>query len=213
MFLGFEDSLKSLKKELKDAGVDMSFIRQWQKHYDKVRAQEQVLSTQYSIAKQEIDQVLLLLKDMEQQLISGSADKERVAIFSKEMKKYQGRFNQEFLIGKADSDFQLTYVSIIKQCEKGITDRGNRLILQSEIENLMAVTKEALEKQWPDFKAMAFFYIDRTDSEISELPHGDKVSKVEKIYETEFLLPFRNALTGRISPIRIREIMEDELWN
>lgn len=213
MFLGFEDSLKSLKRELKDAGVEMGFIRQWQKNYDKVRAQEQVLSTQYSIAKQEIEQVLLLLKGMEQQLISGSVDREKVMVFAKEMKKYQGHFNQEFLIGKADSDFQSTYISIIKQCEKDLSDKGNRLILQSEIENLMAVTKEALEKQWPDFKAMAFFYIGRSDSDISELPHADKVVKVEKIYETEFLSPLRNALTGKISPMRIKEIMEDELWN
>ena len=31
MFLGFDDSLKFLKRELKDAGVDVSFLRQWQK--------------------------------------------------------------------------------------------------------------------------------------------------------------------------------------
>ena len=31
-----EDSLKGLKKELKSAGADMSFVKGWQKSFDKV---------------------------------------------------------------------------------------------------------------------------------------------------------------------------------
>lgn len=213
MFLGFDDSLKSLKRDLKDSGVDIGFIRQWQKNYDKVRVQAPVLEEQYQVAKQELQSVLALIMDMEQQLIAGTVSKENLAVFSKEMKKYQGHFNQEFLIGKADTDFQSTYVSIIKLCDKDVNVKGNALILQSEIENLMAVTKEALEKEWPDFRALAFFYIDRTDGELSEYPHPDKLVKVKKIYEDEFIMPFKEALVGRINAMRIKEIMEVELWN
>lgn len=212
MFLGFDDSLKSLKRDLKDSGVDMSFIRQWQKNYDKVRLQAPILESQYKTAKQELQTVLSLIMDMEQQLIGGVANKDSLSVFSKEMKKYQGHFNQEFLIGKADTDFQTTYVSIIKLCEKDISVKRNALILQSEIENLMAVTKEGLEKEWPDFRALAFFYIERTDREISELPHSEKLVKVKDIYEMEFNKPFREALMGRVDAIRIKEIMEEELW-
>ena len=213
MFLGFDDSLKSLKRDLKDAGVDMSFMRQWQKNYDKVRLQAPILESQYKTVKQELQTVLSLIMDMEQQLIGGVANKDSLAVFSKEMKKYQDHFNQEFLIGKADTDFQTTYVSIIKLCEKDLSVKGNALILQSEIENLMAVTKEALEKEWPDFRALAFFYIEGTDKEISELPHSEKLVKVKNIYESQFNQPFRDALAGRINAIRIKEIMEVELWN
>jgi hypothetical protein len=213
MFLGFDDSLKSLKRDLKDAGVDFGFIRQWQKNYDKVRVQAPVLESQYQVAKQELQTVLSLIMDMEQQLIAGTVSKESLAVFSKEMKKYQGHFNQEFLIGKADTDFQTTYVSIIKLCDKDMNVKGNALILQSEIENLMAVIKEAMGKEWPDFKALAFFYIERTDRELTELPHPEKTAKVKNIYEAEFNQPFRNALAGRINAIRIKEILEVELWN
>lgn len=212
MFLGFDDSLKSLKKDFKDVGVDMSFVRQWQKNYDKVRQQTPILENQYKTAKQELEIVLSLLKDMEQQLIGGFVSKESLAVFSKEMKNFQGHFNQEFLIGKEDTDFQTTYVSIIKLCEKDISIKGNALILQSEIENLMAVTKEALKKEWPEFRALAFFYIDRTDREIVELPHSEKLAKVKNIYEAEFNQPLREALAGRMNAIRIKEIMEVELW-
>ena len=137
MFLGFDDSLKSLKRDLKDSGVDIGFIRQWQKNYDKVRVQAPVLENQYQVAKQELQNVLSLIMDMEQQLIAGTVSKESLAVFSKEMKNYQGHFNQEFLIGKADTDFQTTYVSIIKLCDKDINVKGNALILQSEIEGKM----------------------------------------------------------------------------
>lgn len=213
MFLGFDDSLKVLKKEFKDAGVDMSVVRLWQKNYDKVRQQAPILETQYKTAKQELEIVFSLIKNMELKLIEGSANRENLNIFSKEMKKYLGHFNQEFLIGKEDTDFQTTYASIIKLCDKDMSVKGNALILQSEIENLIAVTQEALEKEWPDFKALAFFYIQRTDKEITELPHHDKVTKVENIYKEEFVKPLENTLKDRMTDIRIREIMEEELWN
>lgn len=213
MFLGFDDSLKGLKKEFKDAGVDMSVVRLWQKNYDKVRQQAPILETQYKTAKQELEIVFSLIKNMEQKLIEGSVNRENLNVFSKEMKKYLEHFNQEFLIGKEDTDFQTTYASIIKLCDKDINVKGNALILQSEIENLIAVTQEALEKEWPDFKALAFFYIQRTDKEITELPHHDKVTKVENIYKEEFVKPLENILKDRMTDIRIREIMEEELWN
>lgn len=34
--LGFEDSLKPLKKALKGAGADLNTVRDWQRTYDKV---------------------------------------------------------------------------------------------------------------------------------------------------------------------------------
>ena len=54
MFLGFEDSLKAIKKELKVAGVDMSFIKTWQKTYDKVRKSYPQLEKEYHQAKSDL---------------------------------------------------------------------------------------------------------------------------------------------------------------
>ena len=212
MFLGFDDSLKDLKKELKDAGVDMNVVRDWQKYYDKVNRQSPQLENQYQTVKRELETVLSLLKDMEQRLISGEAGRDALSEFTKEMKKYQGHFNQEFLISKEDSDFHLTFESILKLCNKDVGAQGDALILQSEVENLIALTTEALDKDWPDFRAMAFYYIERTDKEIFDLPHSDKVAKVNRVYENEFLKPIRDCMEGRISENRIREIMEEELW-
>lgn len=211
MFLGFDDSLKDLKKELKDAGVDMGVVRDWQKYYDKVRKQAPLMEQQYQMVKAELKMVLSTLREMEQALIAGRDDAQ-LQEYAKELKKYQGHFNQEFLISKADSDFYSTYESVLKLCDKKLRGSSDTLILQSEIENLIALAAEALEKEWPDFRAMAFYYIERSDKELFNLPHSEKVEKVCRIYENEFIKPLRDAMSGRLSEKRINQIMEVELW-
>lgn len=209
MFFGFDDSLKELKKELKTAGVDVPFMKAWQKSYDKVKKQSAVLETQYTKAKSSLETVYQTLKDMEQKLIAGNID---LSAETKVLKQYKAGFDQEFLIGKEDKEFHLTYQTILSLCEKKLSVQKELLILQSEVENLLAVTKEALEKEWPGFRAMAFFYIERTDKEILDLPHGDKVEKVERIYEDEFVRPMTQILESAFGTERAKEIMEVELW-
>lgn len=211
MFLGFDDSLKDLKKELKDAGVDMGVVRDWQKYYDKVRKQAPLMEQQYQMVKTELKMVLSTLREMERALIA-RRDDAQLQEYAKELKKYQGHFNQEFLISKADSDFYSTYESVLKLCDKKLRGSSDTLILQSEIENLIALAAEALEKEWPDFRAMAFYYIERSDKELFNLPHSEKVEKVCRIYENEFIKPLRDAMSGRLSDKRINQVMEVELW-
>lgn len=209
MFFGFEDSLKDLKRELKTAGADMTFVKDWQKAYDKVRKQKGQLEETYNKAKKELETVYSALKAMEQMLITGNTD---VCSMGRELKKYQNSFNHEFLISKEDADFYLIYQTILSLCEKKLTAHKDVLILQSEVENLLALTKEALEKEWPEFKAMAFYYIDRTDKELSDLPHIDKVAKVQRIYENEFIKPMYQVISTCFDEEKAKQIMEVELW-
>ena len=84
--------------------------------------------------------------------------------------------------------------------------------MQSEVENILAVTEETLEKNWPDFRAMAYFYLDRTDRAIYDLPHADKVAEVNRIYEVEFLAPMKALLEKYLGEERAKQILEVELW-
>ena len=95
MFLGFEDSLKAIKKELKVAGVDMSFIKAWQKTYDKVRKSYPQLEKEYHQAKSDLDCVYQILQTLEQQLIARDT---KASVLTKDLKKYQNSFNQELSI-------------------------------------------------------------------------------------------------------------------
>ena len=65
----FDDSLKGLKKELKAAGADVSFVKGWQKNYDKLKKQYPVLESQYIKAKTDLEAVMLCLNKLEQLLI------------------------------------------------------------------------------------------------------------------------------------------------
>ena len=209
MIFGFDDSLRELKKELKAAGMDMSYVKEWQKSYDRVKKQSAVLKTQYTQAKTNLEMVYQGLKEMEQKLIAGDSD---LSVEVKGLKQYKSSFNQEFLIGKEDKEFHLTFATILVLGEKKISTQKDMLILQSEIENLLAVTKEALEKHWPEFRAMAYFYIERTDRDILDMPHSDKVAYVQRIYEDEFLKPMTQVLQSAFGDERAKNIMEVELW-
>lgn len=214
-----EDSLKGLKKELKSAGADMSVVKGWQKSFEKVRKGCVQWQAQYVQAKQELEQVHAQLKEMEQVLISMKSDidnsglKNDIRDCVKALKKYQGHFNQEFLISKEDKEFHLTYQTLLNLGEKGFQEQKDVLILQSEVENILAVTEEALEKEWPSFRALAYFYIGRTDKEIFDLPHYDKVAEVNRIYDAEFLEPMRKVLTECFGEEKANYILEVDVWN
>ena len=130
----------------------------------------------------------------------------------KELKKYQNCFNQEFLIGKEDKEFHLTYQTILDLCANGHKTQKDVLIMQSEVENILAVTEEALGKEWPDFRALAYFYLERTDKEIFDLPHSDKIAEVHRIYEKEFLAPIRPMLEACYGIEKANNKLEVELW-
>lgn len=214
----FDDSLKGLKKELKTAGADMSFVKEWQKSYDKVKKQSPVIEGQYIKAKTELKAVMDMLEEMEQLFISTKDEtdlyvmKKNLSDYARDMKKYQNSFNYEFLIGKEDKDFHLTFATIILLCGKDISDKRDLLILQSEVENLMAIVKEALEKHWPEFQEMAYYYLGHTDREIFDLPHQDKVQVVKKMYENEFYNPMKQVIEASLGEERANKIMEVELW-
>ena len=214
-----EDSLKGIKKELKSAGADMSFVKDWQKSFDKVKKGSIQIGGQYTQAKKELEQVHTLLKKMEQALISSKSDmnnpsyKGLLSECARDLKKYQGHFNHEFLISKEDKEFHLTYETILPLCSKGFKEQRDILILQSEVENILAVTEEALSKEWPSFRAMAYFYISRTDKEIFDLPHSDKVAEINRIYEKEFLAPMRQVLTECFGEEKANYTLEVDVWN
>ncbi|MBQ6812295.1 MAG: hypothetical protein IJP06_04205 [Agathobacter sp.] len=209
MFLGFEDSLRELKKELKAAGADMSFVKEWQKSYDKVRKQSSVLKTQYTQAKSDLESVYQNLKSVEQKLIASDLN---LSVEAKTLKQYKTSFSHEFLIGKEDREFHLTFQTILSLFEKKLSSQKDVLILQSEVENLLAVTKEALEREWPAFRAMAYFYIERTDRDIIDMPHTEKIAYVQQIYEDEFVKPMMQVLQAAVGEERAKKVMEVELW-
>lgn len=68
-------------------------------------------------------------------------------------------FDDEFLISKVDTDFHTTLDSVVKQGERYLSSFDNGIILQSEIENLIHLTNEGLERKKPDLFASVIISI------------------------------------------------------
>lgn len=242
MFFGFKDALRPLRKELKLAGADMPKVKQWQKMYEKVKKQKPQIESHYLRVKTALEELDSLLEKMEDDLIYGKEQsnfvwRNAMQVLDKKLKNYgtwlmnyENSFDHDFLIGKADTEFHLTYTTLLKLCMQELKQEIEVILIQSEVENLMALVKEALEKTCPDFKALAFFMMQHSENELEELPHFEKLNKISGLYEDEFLSPMRNILleafksTNQKMSIlleksdlepeeRAEYILEDKIWN
>lgn len=217
MFFG-DNYFKKLKKQLKSAGADMSFVKRWQQLLEKVKKSSQQIQMQYTHEKNDLERVRDILKQLEAELIIMNQDfmytkcRKILSDSSKELKLFKSRFHHEFLISREDKDFHLTYQTVLDLCKKGVKEKKQVLILQSEVENLLAMTEEALQKDLPSYHAMAYFYLKRTDKEISDLPHMEKVEKVNEIFQNEFITPMKQVLIECIGKEKANIILEVELW-
>ena len=227
----FNEELKPLRQELKSAGADMSEVRNWIKIYEKVKSNYPKVKKTYDVEREKLESLQAVLNAMETCFITGENVKDslrRLGVQIKEIKDFVGH---EFLIDKGNSEFELTFSRMKKMLADldKIADK-DMLFLHSETENLSDMIKEALEKEMPDFHALAYFSATQNVSKIEELPHGEKVKKIKRIYEREFVKPMECILSAAMEnanismPIlsankdkskeeRIDYIMEEWIWN
>ena len=95
-----------------------------------------------------------------------------------------------------------TYDTILRLGTKALNAPDQKLLLQSEIENLLALLKENLEKEEPEIAALTFYYQFGSDQELAQLPPAEKLSKITYLYECEFRRPILRLLESGISSAR-----------
>lgn len=231
MFLGFNEDLKPLRQELKGAGADMSEVRNWIKIFEKVKSNYPKVKRIYETEREKLEGLQAILNSMETCFITGGNVKDSLRKLVAQLREMKDFVGHEFLIDKGNSEFELTFTRMKKMfgdLDK-IADK-DMLFLHSEIENLSDMIKEALEKETPDFYALAYFTATQNVGQIEELPHGEKVKKIRRIYEREFVKPMERILSEAMDkanismPIlsanrdkskeeRINYIMEEWIWN
>lgn len=196
---GKDEELEKIKAALSAADVDMGAFRDWQKKYEKLNRQWQNVQTQYENARVATEWVNDATGQMERMITGEKAyDKKEFAQFLKEMKRRQNGFDHEFLISAEDREFHSTYDTIVRLGQKAYETADQRLILQSEIENLLALLRENLEKERPSAWKLAFYLMDHSEKDLADLPAGGKVTCVNQTYEEHFLKPILNLLMGAI---------------
>lgn len=199
---GMEEDLKKLKTAMQAMDCDTAVLRNWQRSYEKARKQLPSVMERYHSARNTIVRVEDIMKQLEQKLID-VADWDRQELKElqsalKELKKMQNTFDHELLVSREDKEFHLTYDTILKLGAKMGSRHENRIILQSEIENILALLKEDLEKDRPDFFALSFFYLNHTDKDLIDLPPVERLERIDDIYQTEFLDLLCSPLTRAI---------------
>lgn len=187
MVFGLDDSEKKFKKAMETAGADMSIVNKWLKVYQKTKKNSVVVANRYYNVKKKLNMLSDYLKEMEAYIIKNEQDKKnRFVELVKSCKKMQGDFDDEFLISKADTDFQTTLSSVVKLGEKYGTNAQDTIILQSEIENLIYLTNEGLEREKPDLFALSFFYLNKSNADLAEFTFPEKIKEIHRFFEENF---------------------------
>lgn len=193
---GRDEVIERIRAALVATDCDLNAFRNWQKQYEKMNKQKQAVGERYKSAAVATRRINEIAGQMEQMIVSGAAvDNKMFSQLLKELKHLQNSFSHEFLISKEDREFHSTFDTILRLGTKALATPDQKLILQSEIENLLALLKENLAKEEPDLKKLSFFYLSGTDQELAELPPAERLAKIEKLYDEEFEQPFITLLS------------------
>lgn len=193
-----KDDLWELKETLLACGCDRNEFKSWQRQYERLMKQLPSVRRQYESALCAAQEIYDTARELEQMLVEakeaadGKPDKESTKDFAamlKALKKLQSTCDHEFVIGRDDREFHSTYESILKLGAKALETPQQRLILQSEIENLLSLLKENLEREKPGLHALCFFYQEHSDEELMELPPAVRLERIAQVYRTEFTDP------------------------
>ena len=170
MILGLSDTEKKFKTAMDTAGADMTVVNSWLKLYVKTKKNSSGVAKRYYGVKTGLSSLLSDLKELEQQVIGYC--------------ELTGTDRKHF--GELIKACKATLDSVVKQGERYLSSFDNGIILQSEIENLIHLTNEGLERKKPDLFALSYFYLGHSNKELAELNFTQKTKRVHEIYYDEF---------------------------
>ena len=184
---GRNDFVENVKSALAAVDCDMGAFRSWQKMYDKLKKKKSEQEDRYRRCREQTKRVQEDAQLMEHMLTTAqSVDGKEFGRLLKDLRQMQNSFDHEFLVSKEDQEFHSTYDTILRLGTKALNAPDQKLLLQSEIENLLALLKENLEKEEPEIAALTFYYQFGSDQELAQLPPAEKLSKITYLYECEF---------------------------
>ena len=180
---GRNDFVENVKSALAAVDCDMGAFRSWQKMYDKLKKKKSEQEDRYRRCREQTKRVQEDAQLMEHMLTTAqSVDGKEFGRLLKDLRQMQNSFDHEFLVSKEDQEFHSTYDTILRLGTKALNAPDQKLLLQSEIENLLALLKENLEKEEPEIAALTFYYQFGSDQELAQLPPAEKLSKITYLY-------------------------------
>lgn len=191
---GRNEYIESVKAALEAAECDMAAFKSWRKLCERVAKKKRDEEERYARCK---SMTLRVQEDaglLEEMLINGAPDPRAFGQLIRDLKQMQGGFFHEFLISADDREFSSTYDAIVRMGQRTPDTEGQRLLLQSETENLLELLKENLEREAPQPEALACYYQFGTERELLALPPAERLAKISTVYENRFRRPILQLL-------------------
>ena len=137
---GRNDFVENVKSALAAVDCDMGAFRSWQKMYDKLKKKKSEQEDRYRRCREQTKRVQEDAQLMEHMLTTAqSVDGKEFGRLLKDLRQMQNSFDHEFLVSKEDQEFHSTYDTILRLGTKALNAPDQKLLLQSEIENLLAL--------------------------------------------------------------------------
>lgn len=190
----FDEELKLMKKAMQTADCDTSVVRAWLKLYERVKKQTAMTEDSYRVAREYIITIQECVKNLEQKIIELEWESDVLRETRKnacvKLGQLKGNYEHEFLVSSENQEYHLTYQTILnlgaQECDK--------IIFQSEVENLVALNQEILDRPTPNFYYLGFYETNRSVEDLSDLPYEEKMRKIGSLYEADFIHPIQKQL-------------------
>lgn len=200
---GRETEDSKLQKAMRLAGAEPSFIKTWFKNLERMRKTKSQTTNDYEGALGSTEKTLMILQEMESLLLHARdvlSDQERrsLADYRKQLKQLQGKCDHIFMVSPDDREFHSTFDALLKLEPGRETNDQETLILQSEVENLLALSRECLDREKPEIAGLCYYGLTRSGRELEKLPPEERLEKIRRVYRNEFLERMREVLTDCI---------------
>ncbi|MBE5890103.1 MAG: hypothetical protein E7282_03935 [Lachnospiraceae bacterium] len=196
MMFGLDNNEKELKELLAQMGCEASTFKNFKSGYEKMNKRY----AQTVLTYENCYKISLHLKELTEELEHYFVDHKAMNLteIAKEYKKMQGSFEHEFIISKQDTDFHSTYDTLIKKLpllEKGLEDP---ILMQSEVENLLAILRENVDREKPNLYALSYFLADHKMIELSEMSADAKNRFIGQKFYDEVVKPIQSVINRSV---------------
>ncbi|MCI5857560.1 MAG: hypothetical protein MR016_09405 [Agathobacter sp.] len=211
---GSDFEVKELQLRAEYANADMETINAWVKSLPKLRRHCNALTSRYVRAYDTLLVINQFLIDMHHKLrIPGKWDYSQRREIRERVRDIKGRgkpFVLEFAVSKDDTDFLLTYDTILKMLVKYDGTEEMRICLCSEIENLQAMIKDKFGLNMAEPLDIAIFYMRHSYDEVKDMTPRARVERIEELSDKEFYEPIAKKMeeVGGYSKQRIVNIVK-----
>lgn len=197
--------LKRLTKGLKKAGADRNQVRSWLKDAKQLTKKKPKYAQEYVEALGAQRRVERSAKDLEKVLILAGEEK----LDATQKTRWENAVadlvacNREwihpFLVAEDDREYQMVYEAVLRMGITAQSEKKERVLLQSEVENLLAMTGEILEHKMPDITAYCYFCMKHENKELLDLSPAERRKKITSIFETEYITEIQTMINQVLS--------------